>query len=247
MTFMTWVKICGITNLEDAQTAVAAGADALGFVFYEKSPRNIDPGAAREVVSKLPEKVEKVGVFVAGSDVEWDDIFCHVGLTAVQHQFSFAPKAPQGSPKAVCISSFPRKPRFFVSLPVSPFLGDEQALKSLAADFAHLRPEVPGRPPVSDEVFDTFFLDSGSQQHPGGTGQPFDWEKAVPIAEAMRQGGLKLVVAGGLTPSNVAEAIRILKPWGVDVSSGVEERPGKKDAEKVRSFIAAVRQIEKND
>jgi len=133
-----------------------------------------------------------------------------------------------------------------VSLPVSPFLGDEQALKSLAADFAHLRPEVPGRPPVPDGVFDTFFLDSGSQQHPGGTGQPFDWEKAVPIAEAMRQGGLKLVVAGGLTPSNVGEAIRILKPWGVDVSSGVEERPGKKDAEKVRSFIAAVRQIEKS-
>jgi len=232
---MTWVKICGITNLEDAQTAVDAGADALGFVFYEKSLRNIDPGGAREIVSKLPEEVEKVGVFVAGSDIEWDDIFCHVGLTAVQHQFSFAPKAPQGSPKAVCISSFPRKPRFFVSLPVSPFLGDEQARKSLAADFAHLRP-----------VFDTFFLDSGSQRHPGGTGQPFDWEKAVPIAEAMRQGGLKLVVAGGLTPSNVGEAIRILKPWGVDVSSGVEERPGKKDAEKVRSFIAAVRQIEKS-
>jgi len=129
---------------------------------------------------------------------------------------------------------------------VSPFLGDEQALKSLAADFAHLWPEVQGQPPVPDGVFDTFFLDSGSQQHPGGTGQPFDWEKAVPIAEAMRQGGLKLVVAGGLTPANVAEAIRILKPWGVDVSSGVEERPGKKDAEKVRSFIAAVRQLEKS-
>jgi phosphoribosylanthranilate isomerase len=246
MIFMTWVKICGITNLEDAITAVDAGADALGFVFYEKSPRNIDPGAAREVVSKLPEEVEKVGVFVVGSDLEWDHIFCHVGLTAVQHQFSFTPKAPQGPPKAVCISSFPRKPRFFVSLPVSPFLGDEQALKSLAADFAHLRPEVPGRPQVPDGVFDTFFLDSGSQQHPGGTGQPFEWEKAVPIAEAMRQGGLKLVVAGGLTPSNVGEALRILKPWGVDVSSGVEERPGKKDAEKVRSFIAAVRRIEKS-
>ncbi len=229
---MTWVKICGITNSEDAQTAVAAGADALGFVFYEKSPRNIDPGAAREIVDKLPEEMEKVGVFVVGSDLEWDHIFRRVGLTAVQHQFSFATKAPQGSP--------------IVSLPVSPFLGDEQALKSLAADFAHLWPEVQGQPPVPDGVFDTFFLDSGSQQHPGGTGQPFDWEKAVPIAEAMRQGGLKLVVAGGLTPSNVGEAIRILKPWGVDVSSGVEERPGKKDAEKVRSFIAAVRQIEKS-
>jgi phosphoribosylanthranilate isomerase len=246
MIFMTWVKICGITNLEDAQTAVAAGADALGFVFYEKSPRNIDPEAARKIVEKLPAEAEKVGVFVAGSGIEWDDIFCRVGLTAVQHQVSFTNRAPQGSPKAVCIDGFPRKPKFFVSLPVSTFLGDEQTIKSLAADFAHLRRERPGQPLLPDGVFDTFFLDSGSSQHPGGTGQPFDWEKAVPIAEAMRQGGLKLVIAGGLTPSNVGEAIRILKPWGVDVSSGVEERPGKKDAKKVPAFIAAVRQIEKS-
>src|SRR5437016_12390609 len=116
---MTWVKICGITNSEDAQTAVAAGADALGFVFYEKSPRNIDPGAAREIVDKLPEEMEKVGVFVVGSDLEWDHIFRRVGLTAVQHQFSFATTAPQGSPKGVCITCFLRKLRRFVSLHLS--------------------------------------------------------------------------------------------------------------------------------
>src|SRR2546421_1346855 len=190
--------------------------------------------------------MENVGVFVVGSDLEWDHIFRRVGLTAVQHQFSFATKAPQGSPKGVCISSFPRKPRFFVSLPVSPFLGDEQALKSLAADFAHLWPEVQGQPPVPDGVFDTFFLDSGSQQHPGGTGQPFDWEKAVPIAEAMRQGGLKLVVAGGLTPSNVCEANCILKTLGVGGFSRGGERTGEKDAQKVPFFIAGVRQVEKS-
>src|SRR3989475_8901888 len=231
MIFMTWVKICGITNVEDAQTAVNVGADALGFVFYEKSPRNIDPGAAREIVDKLPEEMENVGVFVVGSDLEWDHIFRRVGLTAVQPQFSFATKAPQGSPKGVCISSFPRKPRFFVSLPVSPFLGDEQALKSLAADFAHLWPEVQGQPPVPDGVFDTFFLDSGSQQHPGGTGQPFDWKKAVPIAEAMRQGGLKMGVACGPPPANAAEAIRIPKPLGAAGSAGVEETAGHTDAQ----------------
>jgi phosphoribosylanthranilate isomerase len=243
---MTWVKICGITNLEDAQTAVEAGADALGFVFYEKSPRKVDPEVAREIVGKLPDQVEKVGVFVVGSDIEWDDIFFRVGLTAVQHQFSIKHKAQQSSQRGVCIDSFPRKPRFFVSLPVTPFLGDEQAIKSLAADFAHLRPEMSGQPPVPEGVFDTFFLDSGGCQQPGGTGQPFDWAKAVPIAEAMRNGCTKLVVAGGLTPSNVSEAMRILKPWGVDVSSGVESRPGKKDPEKVRAFIAAVRETEKS-
>ena len=243
---MTWIKICGITNLEDAQTAVDAGADALGFVFYEKSPRNIDPEVAREIVAKLPGQVEKVGVFVVGSDIEWDDIFCRVGLTAVQHQFSIKRKAQQSSQKAVCIDSFPRKARFFVSLPVTPFLGDEQAIKSLAADFAHLRPEIPGQSPVSEGVFDTFFLDSGGSQQPGGTGQPFDWAKVVPIAEAMRNGGTKLVVAGGLTRFNVSEAIRTLHPWGVDVSSGVESRPGKKDPAKVRAFIAAVRETEKS-
>src|SRR2546428_5314444 len=171
---MTWVKICGITNLEDAQTAVAAGADALGFVFYEKSPRNIDPGAAREIVDKLPEEMEKVGVFVVGSDLEWDHIFRRVGLTAVQHQFSFATKAPQGSPKGVCISSFPRKPRFFVSLPVSPFLGDEQALKSLASDFAHLWPEVQAQPPVRDEEVETIILYSDIQHDPDETVQLVD-------------------------------------------------------------------------
>src|SRR5437667_12842898 len=115
---MTWFKICGIKNLEDAQTAVAAGADALGFVFYEKSPRNIDPGAAREIVDKLPEEMDKVGVFVVGSDLEWDHIFRRVGLTAVQHQFWFGTKALQCSQKAVVISGFASKQRCFVSWPV---------------------------------------------------------------------------------------------------------------------------------
>jgi phosphoribosylanthranilate isomerase len=95
-------------------------------------------------------------------------------------------------------------------------------------------------------IFDTVFLDAGSPQQPGGTGKAFEWRKAVPIAEGMRQGGLKLVVAGGLNPDNVAEAIEVLKPWGVDVSSGVEACPGKKDPDKVRAFVQAVRRTEKS-
>ena len=89
-------------------------------------------------------------------------------------------------------------------------------------------------------------LDSGDLRLPGGTGKSFDWEKAVPIAEGMLQGGVKLVVAGGLTPENVGEAMAILKPWGVDVVSGVEARPGKKDPEKVRAFVRAVRDAERS-
>jgi phosphoribosylanthranilate isomerase len=92
---------------------------------------------------------------------------------------------------------------------------------------------------------DTFVLDSGDLRNPGGTGKTFDWEKAVPISEGMRQGGVRLVVAGGLTPSNVVEAMEILKPWGVDVVSGVEASPGKKDPEKVRAFVRAVREMDR--
>jgi phosphoribosylanthranilate isomerase len=109
-----------------------------------------------------------------------------------------------------------------------------------------MRKNIPPDFHFPEGIFDTFFLDSGNGQKPGGTGQPFDWRKATPIAEGMRQGGLKLIVAGGLNPGNVAEAIHILKPWGVDVSSGVEARPGKKDPEKVRAFIQAVRNTEKS-
>src|ERR1700689_5979553 len=89
---MTWVKICGITNLEDARTAVDAGADALGFVFYEKSPRNIDPQMAREIVAKIPERVEKVGVFVNQSAEHINEISRGVGITAVQLNEDLSPR-----------------------------------------------------------------------------------------------------------------------------------------------------------
>jgi phosphoribosylanthranilate isomerase len=91
----------------------------------------------------------------------------------------------------------------------------------------------------------TIVLDSGDLGTPGGTGKTFDWDKAVPIAEEMRRAGVNLVVAGGLTPGNVGEAMGILRPWGVDVVSGVEARPGKKDPEKVRAFVKAVREMDR--
>ena len=241
---MTWVKICGTTNLEDALVAVEAGADAVGFVFYEKSPRKIGVEAARLIVEKLPENVEKVGVFVHDTEPDWVDVVMAAGLTAVQHHLPFEKRPSSGGEKAVGLNLFRKPLKSYTALPVGQFLGDPDRINGLAEDFAHLRDQASGHP-IPDGIFDTFFLDSGGTQAPGGTGKTFDWSKAVPIAEGMRRGGLKLVVAGGLTPSNVGEAMGILKPWGVDVASGVEARPRKKDPEKVRAFVRAVREMDR--
>lgn len=222
---MTWIKICGITNLEDARTAVDAGADALGFVFYEKSPRYVDPEAACQIVAELPKSVEKVGVF-ASDAADCVAIARQCGLTAVQVQISFGGRAsydPNSELRAVS-SSNPIK--VYLAWPAAWLIDST-------------------RQPDFKEPLDTIFLDSGTPQQPGGTGKAFDWAKAAPWVESVRK-RVNVVVAGGLTPGNVAEAMSILKPWGVDVSSGVEAKPGKKDPEKVRAFIAAVRQVDKS-
>ncbi len=244
---MTWIKICGTTNLEDALTAVDAGADALGFVFYEKSPRKIDPDVAREIVAKLPERVEKVGVFVNGSGFQPVDIARQVSLTAIQNTLALEPSADPESEMMVAVAGFSRPPKLFLAFPAAWFFGSAGSIKGLSARFSHLRRDAAAHFSGYEGCFDTFFLDAGTPEQPGGAGKTFDWEKATSIAEGMREAGLKLVVAGGLNPANVAEAIRILKPWGVDVASGVEAKPGKKDPEKVRAFIAAVRQAEKSE
>lgn len=244
---MTWIKICGTTNLEDALTAVDAGADALGFVFYEKSPRNIAAELAQEIVSRLPERVEKVGVFVDGSGFHPVDVVRQVGLTAIQNTLGFLPAVAKAPPMMVAFARFPRPPKLFLSFPAAWFFGGADKIKELAECFSHLRRDIAGRAASPEDWFDTFFLDSSTVQQPGGTGRAFDWEQVVRIAEGMQERGFKLVVAGGLTPANVAEAIHILKPWGVDVSTGVEARPGKKDPQKVRAFVDAVRQAEKKN
>lgn len=239
---MTWVKICGMTNLEDALTAVDAGADAVGFVFYEKSPRCVTVETAREIIEKLPESVEKVGVFVSGSGPDPGGAILTARLTAVQQYHPFEPGARSESGSAMELSVFPKRPRFLTALPIAHWVESGPDLSTVADGFAHLRDRVP---PIISETFDTFVLDSGGPQGPGGTGKTFDWSKALPIAEGMRRGGLKLVVAGGLTPLNVADAMQILKPWGVDVVSGVEASPGKKDPEKVCAFVKAVRDCDR--
>ena len=238
---MTWIKICGTTNLEDALTAVEAGADAVGFVFYERSPRNISVEAAREIVEKLPESVEKIGVFVSGSDLDSTRVLLDVGLSGTQTYLSAENRERGGAGSALEVSLLPKRARFLMALPMQLF-GDEDQIGKVEFNFRNREQNLPQGCSIPEGLMDTFVLDSGDLRMPGGTGKTFNWEKAVPIAEAMRRGSVKLVVAGGLTPENVGEAMLILKPWGVDVASGVEARPGKKDAEKVRAFVRAVRE-----
>jgi phosphoribosylanthranilate isomerase len=216
-----------MTNLEDALVAVEAGADAVGFVFYEKSPRNISVEAAREIVEKLPESVEKVGVFV---DETADGVIRtseEVGLDAVQlypdtkYKFSLLSEHFTGRMRRRMYLAFP--PKLVTRKGLFGFTVSKQFQSCISA----------------------VFFDSGSSERPGGTGRKFDWENVAPIGEAMGRMGLKLVVAGGLTPQNVGKAMKILKPWGVDVASGVEVRPGKKDPEKVRAFVKAVRDADR--
>jgi phosphoribosylanthranilate isomerase len=210
-----------MTNLDDALVAVEAGADAVGFVFYEKSPRCVSVEAVREIVPKLPKEVEKVGVFVN----EGDDTLCELaeraGLTAIQMHGDHEDPRVADLVKA-------RRPE----------------LKVLAAiSMVHESPDgwaMRWRP----DVVHAFLVDSGGGSKPGGTGKTFDWSKSGPILENIKARG-NVVAAGGLTPDNVCTALDILKPWGVDVVSGVEASPGKKDPEKVRAFVRAVRAADK--
>jgi phosphoribosylanthranilate isomerase len=222
---MTWVKICGITNLEDALMAVEAGADALGFVFYEKSPRYIRPERARRIIEGLPTTIEKFGVFAQASAEDVNDVVTQSGATAVQ---VFVDVEPPDGRKAECARCFEQLKRNR-PLKIVPVLSMQQG-----------QPEGPAMMWHPGAVY-AFLLDSGSAWEPGGTGKRFDWTKneaALKTIKALAN----VIVAGGLTPSNVSEAMRMLKPWGVDVSSGVEAGPGKKDPDKVRAFIAAVRE-----
>jgi phosphoribosylanthranilate isomerase len=218
---MTWVKICGTTNLEDALTAVDAGADAVGFVFYEKSPRNISVEAARAIVKKLPESVEKVGVFVDEAVNRGDEILRLVGLTTAQVYSKsidewLAWHANSERKLMLVVPGEVVKGEFLIS-----FGSWEKRISAVV-------------------------IDSGSGDRPGGTGERFDWEGAkVGIWNLGLE--VPVVVAGGLTPDNVNGAIRTLRPWGVDVTSGVESGPGKKDSEKVRAFVKAVREMDRRE
>jgi phosphoribosylanthranilate isomerase len=227
---MTWVKICGMTNLEDALVAVEAGADAVGFVFSFLSPRNIHPEDARKIAALLPVAIEKVGVFVSRDPRGVESMrrmVYQAGLTAIQVYGQAG--SLTGSRALDEFAAIGKK--IFVAWPTSMvFRGRLGGAK--------------WRSEAKNKVA-AILLDSGKGQKPGGTGKAFDWAKASTILNPIRK-DFNFVVAGGLNPKNVVDAIDALKPWGVDVSSGVEARPGKKDPEKVRAFVQAVREYDRS-
>ena len=232
-------------NLEDALTAVDAGADALGFVFYEKSPRNVSRETVREIVAGLPTEIEKVGVFVGNNPESFLDALLGSGLTGSQHHFDRNAGSVNGT-AAYGAGCFPPGFKSYLSIPAEWLLESKDSGSHFISSFARAAESMRSHPgsEAFPAFFQTIFLDSGNLQRPGGTGVAFDWQKAAPIVERLNQVA-RVVVAGGLDPTNVSEAIRILRPWGVDVSSGVESKPGKKDPEKVRAFVAAVRRAER--
>jgi phosphoribosylanthranilate isomerase len=219
---MTWVKICGTTNLEDALLAVEAGADAVGFVFYEKSPRCVTVETAREIVANLPERIDKIGVFVNEEPERISAITDQAGLTAVQfHGDEW--KSPRG---------YSVNRDAFFCLPVS------EMVRERGTTIRSLR-DIGGFPNLVG-----FLLDSGTAEKRGGTGKAFAWEESFWFVESLKTLH-RIVIAGGLTASNVGRAVGYLEPFGVDVVSGVEASPGKKDPEKVRAFVRAVREMDR--
>jgi phosphoribosylanthranilate isomerase len=258
---MTWVKICGITNLDDARIAIEAGANALGFVFYPKSSRYVTLETARSIVADLPQQIGKVGVFVNETVDQVRDIAKEVGLTAVQlhgeesTEFSrtLFQKLANGSGRPTIFRSYSAK---VFDVPAGQSVGwDPVAVGLVEPDEAYKGKRVH-KIHVAENgdlflethgfrtgVISGVLLDSSTAQRRGGTGEAFDWERVQPWAGIINSIS-KLIVAGGLHPGNVQEAIHLLHPWGVDVSTGVEREPGKKDPRKVRAFIRAVRAME---
>ena len=210
-----WIKICANTSLEDALLAAEAGADALGFVFAP-SPRHITAEQAAAIVPHLPPGIEKIGVFVDASFEEIATAVDAARLTGVQ--LHFAP--PDG------LSTRLRR-HFGPSLRILRVVHFRSA-GSLDATA------------LNDPDANGILVDSRTAAAVGGTGVTFDWDAASKSLFG-NAGTLKLIAAGGLSPANVAEAIAKLQPWGVDVVSGVELVPGRKDAAKVRAFIANAR------
>lgn len=213
-----------MTNLEDALVAVDAGADAVGFVFYEKSPRCVTVETAREIVEKLPESVEKVGVFVNESPERVSAMADGAGLTAVQFHGDEYQKPEMYVLERASYLCIPAK---WVTV---TWRKKDKAIGSFMALPKNLRAIV---------------LDSSSPDNRGGTGKAFDWRDARLYVSLMNKGDQRIVVAGGLGPDNVTKAMKILHPWGVDVVSGVEASLGKKDPEKVRAFVRAVREMDR--
>lgn len=208
---MVQVKICGITSAADAQAAIEAGANLLGFNFYPKSPRHISEDQAAEIRSKLPKKVKAVGIFVNWLPADVITLRSSLKLDAVQLHGDESPETVAEIASLVpVIKAFRVEPEF-------PITNLDEYLRAFA-----------------------FLFDAAHTDQYGGTGRTTDWDVA-------RRASLKhrIILAGGLKVENVAAAVRIVRPYGIDVASGVESSPGKKDHELLRDFIKEVRRAER--
>lgn len=207
---MTVVKICGITNLADARLAAGAGTDLIGFIFYPPSPRNVSEEQVREIVRGI-----RSGAGVSGSDAQFVGVFVDQPVQEVARIMDFC------------------------SLDYAQLHGKESPQESAAltgmgycAIKAFRVRDAASLARIGDYQAAAYLLDTYVPGAAGGTGRRFDWTLAL---EAQSQG--PIILAGGLNPDNVGEGVRTVRPWGVDVSSGVEAQPGRKDPEKVRRFI----------
>jgi phosphoribosylanthranilate isomerase len=217
---MTRVKICGITNLDDARLAVEAGADALGFIFVEKTPRFVTPEQAAAIVRRLPPFVTPVGVF-------WDHPAGHVkavieacGLRAVQFHGDEKPEDCQGYSVPVIKT---------IKLPPAGTIDGLPEYRVTERFGAFLYRKVVA----------AYLLDSQARWSEGEGRDPLEW-RSIRLLDQMSppEARVPIILSGGLTPDNVARAVSIVRPHAVDVNSGVEARPGKKDPDRVRRFIA---------
>ncbi len=206
------IKICGITNVEDAQAAAVAGADAIGLNFYEPSPRYIDSELARQIAVGVGDAIAKVGVFVGAPASKILETFESVGLDWIQLHGDEPPE-------------------------LLAELGERPVIKAMACRAGGLGPvaEYLDRCRVLDRLPRAVLVDAYTPGQHGGTGEVVDWDRLADWREAL--GGVPLVLAGGLTPENVDRAIATVRPRAVDTASGVESSPGRKDEVLVAAFV----------
>lgn len=204
----TRIKICGITRIEDGVSAVSAGVDALGFVFYAGSPRYIDPARARHIVRAVGPFVTTVALFVNATAAVVEAVMAETAIQVLQFH---------GDEDPTYCDQF-RRP-YIKAIRMAPGL-DPRAQMGLF-------------PNAIGYLFDTWRADQY-----GGTGDVLDWHRLAEVS------GSALILAGGLTPHNVAAGIKRVRPWAVDVSSGVESAPGVKDPGLIKRFVAAVRRVD---
>jgi len=205
---MVEVKICGITNINDAYVAIKYGADALGFIFYPKSQRYVMPERAKEIIQKLPHEIIKVGVFVNHEIHEVKEIVKFCGLNLIQLHGDESPEYCAQFPKSSLIKAVSCR---------------------LEEDIRKLR----------NYSVRAILVDGQEQGHYGGTGKNSDWRLAIKV-----KGMHPLILAGGLNKGNIRKAIETVRPQAVDINSGVEISPGKKDPDKIKEIIEIVRETD---